>query len=78
MRRNKISKVSDRSSDEYELYDLTLDPTETRNLAHPKYADERASVLLVRMKQVLAEQLTKKRLVPHSGGTPGYVPPEAK
>jgi hypothetical protein len=30
------------------------------------------------MQQVLAEQLEKKRLVPHSGGTPGYVPPESK
>ena len=78
MRHNKINKVSERSPDEYELYDLTVDPTETRNLVHPKHADERSRALLARMQQVLAEQLEKKRLVPHSGGTPGYVPPESK
>jgi hypothetical protein len=43
-----------------------------------KHADERSRALLARMQQVLAEQLEKKRLVPHSGGTPGYVPPESK
>ena len=29
--------------DEYELYDLTLDPLEQHNLAHPSNADDRAS-----------------------------------
>lgn len=76
MRRNKVEKVSERAADEYELYDLTADPTETRNLAHPRYADEHSRELLARMKQVLGEQLAKKRLVPHTGGAPGYVPPE--
>ena len=76
MRHNKINNVSERSPDEYELYDLTSDPTETRNLAHAKYADERSAAVLSHMKQVLAEQIAKKRLVPHSQRTPGYVPPE--
>ena len=76
MRRNKISKVSERSPDEYELYDLTLDPTEARNLAHPQHADNRSRVLLKRMQEILSEQLAKKRLVPTSGDIPGYQPPK--
>lgn len=75
MRRKKVNTVSERSPDEYELYDLTLDPTEARNLAHPKHADEHSGALLARMKQILAEQLAKKRLVPATGGIPGYEPP---
>ena len=76
VRHNKINTVSERAPDEYELYDLTVDPTEMRNLAHPKYADERSRALLARMKRILGEQLAQKRLVPHSEGTPGYVAPE--
>ena len=32
--------------DEYELYDLTLDPLEPHNLAHPEEADDRSRALL--------------------------------
>ena len=65
-----------RATDEYELYDLTVDPTEIRNLAHPEHSDEGSRALLMRMKRILGEQLTKKRLVPHTGAAPGYVPLE--
>ena len=35
-RGNKIVTVTEPSPDEYELYDLTLDPLEQHNLAHPQ------------------------------------------
>ena len=34
--------VTEPEPEEYELYDLTLDPTEEHNLAHPSYADDRS------------------------------------
>jgi arylsulfatase A-like enzyme len=76
MRWKKINKVSERTPDEYELYDLTLDPIEARNLAHPSHADDRSRALLARMKKILIEQLAKKRRVPATGDLPGYQPPE--
>ena len=76
MRWKKINQVSERTPDEYELYDLTADPLEQRNLAHPSNADQRSRELLARMKKILAEQLARKRRVPAKGGLPGYQPPE--
>ena len=40
-RGNKIVTVTEPSADEYELYDLTVDPLEQHNLAHPRNANER-------------------------------------
>jgi hypothetical protein len=77
MRRRKILKVSDRTPDEYELYDLTRDPLEQRNLAHPANADEPSRELFTRMQRILLEQLHAKRKVPASGGIDGYQPPDA-
>jgi len=74
-RGNKIVTVTEPSPDEYELYDLTLDPLEQHNLAHSRNADDRANKLQARMRQLLVEQIAKKRLVPAAGGLPGYVPP---
>ncbi len=74
-RGKKIDAVTERTPDEYELYDLTLDPLEQRNLAHPRNANERSRKLQERMYQLLVEQLKAKRLVPASGGKPGYQPP---
>jgi arylsulfatase A-like enzyme len=76
MRRKKILNVTERTPDEYELYDLTLDPMEQHNLAHPTNADDRSRALLTRMRKILIEQLAAKRLAPASGGLPGYSPPE--
>jgi hypothetical protein len=45
MRRNKINRVTERSPNEYELYDLTLDPLQQHNLAHPSNADDRSRAL---------------------------------
>jgi arylsulfatase A-like enzyme len=71
----KIVTVTEPAPDEYELYDLTRDPLEQRNLAHPSNADDRSRKLLGRMHQLLVEQLAAKRLVPTPGETAGYRPP---
>lgn len=77
LKRKETITVTEPAPDEYELYDLTLDPLEQHNLAHPNNADDRSRKLLERMRRILIEQLAAKRLVPASGGTPGYRPPEA-
>ena len=68
--------VTEPEPDEYELYDLTLDPFEERNLAHPSHADDRTRALQSTMLALLAEQLAAKRLTPSAGEVPGYRPPE--
>src|SRR3954465_7218866 len=67
--------VTEPEPDEYELYDVTLDPIEERNLAHPSHADDRARALQNTMLALLAEQLAAKRLTPSAGEVPGYRPP---
>ena len=75
LRRRKTVVVTEPEPDEFELYDLTLDPYEERNLAHPAFADEGSRELSRRMGDLLIEQLRHKRLVPSAGETPGYRPP---
>jgi hypothetical protein len=75
LKRRKVITVTEPAPDEYELYDLTLDPLEQRNLAHPSNADEKTRRLQKTMLGLLVEQLRSKRLVPDSGGLPGYRPP---
>jgi arylsulfatase A-like enzyme len=72
LNRRKVITVTEPAPDEYELYDLTLDPLEQRNLAHPSHADERTRQLQKTMLGLLVEQLKAKRLIPASGGLPGY------
>jgi arylsulfatase A-like enzyme len=67
--------VTEPEPDEYELYDLTLDPIEERNLAHPSHADDQTRALQNTMLALLAEQLAAKRLTPSAGEVPGYRPP---
>jgi hypothetical protein len=67
--------VTEPEPDEYELYDLTLDPIEEHNLAHPSNADDRSRALQHTMLKLLIEQLDAKRLTPSTGETPGYRPP---
>lgn len=67
--------VTEPEPDQFELYDLTLDPYEERNLADPAYADDRSRALQERMLGLLVEQLERKRLVPSGGGVRGYRPP---
>jgi arylsulfatase A-like enzyme len=73
----KTYTVTEPEPDEYELYDLTVDPYEERNLAHPTNADDRSRNLEARMFELLVRQLVEKRLVPEAGEVPGYRPPVA-
>ena len=75
LKRKETLKVTAPSPDEYELYDLTLDPLEQRNLVHPTNADDKSRKLQERMFKLLVEQLKAKRLEPSAGGLPGYRPP---
>lgn len=75
LKRKETIKVTEPNPDEYELYDLTLDPMEQCNLAHPRNADDHSRALQARMLKLLVEQIKAKRLVPASGGVPGYRPP---
>jgi sulfatase-like protein len=75
LRRRKLVTVTEPEPDEFELYDLTLDPYEERNLAHPDFADGASRALQEQMLDLLVEQLEAKRLVPGEGEVPGYRPP---
>ena len=73
--KSKTFTVTEPEPDEYELYDLTVDPYEERNLAHPTHADDRSRSLQAHMLELLVQQLATKRLVPDAGEVPGYRPP---
>ena len=73
--KSKTFTVTEPEPDEYELYDLTVDPHEERNLAHPMHADDASRSLQSHMFELLVQQLVKKRLVPEAGEVPGYRPP---
>ena len=75
LRDRHTDTVTEPEPDEYELYDLTLDPLEQRNLAHPSHADDRSRALQQTMLALLVEQLDAKRLTPSAGEVPGYRPP---
>ncbi len=74
LRGRKTVVVGEPEPDEYELYDLTLDPYEERNLAHPAHADEATRELQGTMIGLLREQLTAKRLVPLGRSGPRLPP----
>lgn len=57
--------------DEYEMYNLTLDPLESVNLANPYYSNERIVAIRRILNSILQEQCRKKRLSPSSGSVPG-------
>ncbi|MEI7027538.1 sulfatase-like hydrolase/transferase [Paenibacillus sp. y28] len=50
--------------EEYELYNLTADPLETRNLAYPAWATPESEKIRIQMSQLLEEQRKLKRLTP--------------
>ncbi|MFC4811777.1 sulfatase-like hydrolase/transferase [Paenibacillus sp. GCM10023250] len=52
--------------DEYELYNVTEDPMELRNLAHPAFADARSRAARAELLQLLADQRARKRLTPET------------
>ena len=57
--RNTIT-VTEPEPDEYELYDLTLDPFEERNLAHPSHASDDSRRLQETMFELLIKQLDRE------------------
>ena len=75
--KSKTFTVTEPEPDEYELYDLTLDPYEQHNLAHQNVADDNSRTLQQTMLGLLREQLAAKRLTPAAGEIPGYRPPAA-
>ena len=75
--KSKMFTVTEPEPDEYELYDLTLDPYEQHNLAHPSIVDDSSRALQQTMLGLLLQQLTAKRLTPAAGESPGYRPPAA-
>lgn len=54
--------------DEYELYNISRDPWETRNLAHPAYASPQSRRVQAELTLLLDEQRRRKRLYPSAGG----------
>ena len=68
--------VTEPEPNEYELYDLTVDPIEAHNLAHPSHADDRSRALQHRMLGLLIDQLDAKRLTPSTGEVRGYRAPD--
>ncbi|MFD0698547.1 sulfatase-like hydrolase/transferase [Paenibacillus sp. GCM10027628] len=50
--------------EEYELYNLTADPLETCNLAHPAFTTDQTRDVQKQMAHLLEEQRKQKRLVP--------------
>jgi arylsulfatase A-like enzyme len=67
--------VKEPEPDEFELYDLTLDPFEERNLADPSHATESSRELQAAMLELLVAEIERKRLTPAVGELPGYRPP---
>ncbi len=64
LRGRKTITVTEPEPDEYELYDITLDPHEERNLAHPTNADDRSRALQDTM--LRATQRAARRQAPHT------------
>jgi arylsulfatase A-like enzyme len=50
--------------DQYEMYNITLDPLELKNLADPKYSTPKTKVIQVYLAELLQEQSRLKRLTP--------------
>ena len=55
--------------EEFELYNLTEDPLETYNLAHPTLATQQSRSIQQWMNRLLAEQRSQKRLTPTQTAT---------
>lgn len=67
--------MTEPEADEYELYDLPVDPLEERNLVHPSHADDGSGAPRQTMMEILAAELERKRLTPSAGEVPVYRPP---
>lgn len=58
-------------SDEFEMYNLTTDPLETKNLAHSDFQTPETKVVQTVLENILEEQCKQKRIYPSSGDVPG-------
>ncbi|AYV80982.1 MAG: DUF229 domain-containing protein [Harvfovirus sp.] len=61
--------------DQYELYNITADPIEAKNLAHSKFATSRTKKIQKYLTELLKEQSKEKRLYPN-GSAPCSSPIE--
>lgn len=59
------------AADEFEMYNLTKDPIESRNLANPEFATVESDTIQAVLAKILAEQCKTKRIYPSSGNVPG-------
>lgn len=67
IRNIKIKPVSE----EFEMYNLSIDPLETKNLVHPNFQTPRSKIVQVVLSNMLEQQCRQKRLYPTSGDVPG-------
>lgn len=58
-------------SDEFEMYNITKDPLETKNLAHSDLQTLETKIVQVVLSNMLEEQCKQKRIYPTSGNVPG-------
>ncbi|MDN4608342.1 sulfatase-like hydrolase/transferase [Sporosarcina highlanderae] len=56
---------------QYELYNVTTDPYEEKNLAHPQFATSETKFIQHTLLKILEKQSKQKRLSPTSGNVPG-------
>lgn len=52
--------------DEFEMYNLSDDPLETKNLANPMFSTPSSKIMQQKLQMILEEQHQKKRLVPRN------------
>ena len=64
-------KENESAADEFEMYNLTKDPIESRNLANHEFAMPGSTAIRAVLAKLLAEQCKTKRLYPTSGNVPG-------
>lgn len=65
------SQENESAADEFEMYNLTKDPIESRNLANHEFAMAGSDAIRAVLAKLLAEQCKTKRLYPTSGNVPG-------
>jgi arylsulfatase A-like enzyme len=68
---NVTSVKTEPVPDEIEMYNLTMDPLETQNLANPQFANAQSAAVEIVLAKLLAEECQKKRLYPSSGNVHG-------
>ncbi|MGG4493138.1 sulfatase-like hydrolase/transferase [Brevibacillus reuszeri] len=61
---NALGQTNEDIPDEYELYDLTTDPLEARNLVYPAYVTTYTKQVRKQMAALLEEQRNLKRITP--------------